>query len=268
MALIICPECGKEISDQAPACIHCGFPLSASKPTDAPLVAPIRSKKPLWIAFGIFCVLLALGACIAGYFLWYSPNYIPQQVTDYPCFVPLNGAEAKCQFTGTMLAGLPQGDGIYVFQGENQEWSYTGMISDEGILVNGSVENMPVIMDTPNGPYQTVYTGSIENDQLLDSYHVTDMPILCTCDHVEIIGFYTGTIYNQLPNGQGFFSYQDREKYFFYEGGWNNGNLSGKGSLECNIIEVHFAEVDRLGVYKGDVVDGVFCGNGTCASWV
>lgn len=27
MALIKCPECGKEISDKAPTCIHCGFPL-------------------------------------------------------------------------------------------------------------------------------------------------------------------------------------------------------------------------------------------------
>ena len=27
MALIRCPECGKEISDRASACIHCGFPL-------------------------------------------------------------------------------------------------------------------------------------------------------------------------------------------------------------------------------------------------
>lgn len=27
MALIKCPECGKEISDKALACIHCGFPL-------------------------------------------------------------------------------------------------------------------------------------------------------------------------------------------------------------------------------------------------
>ncbi len=27
MALIRCPECGKEISDKAPACIHCGYPL-------------------------------------------------------------------------------------------------------------------------------------------------------------------------------------------------------------------------------------------------
>lgn len=25
MALIKCPECGKEISDKAPACIHCGY---------------------------------------------------------------------------------------------------------------------------------------------------------------------------------------------------------------------------------------------------
>lgn len=31
MALIKCPECGKEISDKAPACIHCGFPLSLLK---------------------------------------------------------------------------------------------------------------------------------------------------------------------------------------------------------------------------------------------
>ena len=30
MALIKCPECGKEISDKAPSCIHCGFPLDAS----------------------------------------------------------------------------------------------------------------------------------------------------------------------------------------------------------------------------------------------
>ncbi len=27
MALITCPECGKEISDQAEACIHCGYPI-------------------------------------------------------------------------------------------------------------------------------------------------------------------------------------------------------------------------------------------------
>ena len=31
MALIKCPECGKDVSDRAPACIHCGCPLSEIK---------------------------------------------------------------------------------------------------------------------------------------------------------------------------------------------------------------------------------------------
>lgn len=30
MALIICPECGKEISDKSSNCIHCGFPIQSS----------------------------------------------------------------------------------------------------------------------------------------------------------------------------------------------------------------------------------------------
>lgn len=34
MALITCPHCGKSISDQAPACIHCGRP--AGKPSESP----------------------------------------------------------------------------------------------------------------------------------------------------------------------------------------------------------------------------------------
>ncbi|MCL2004049.1 MAG: zinc ribbon domain-containing protein [Oscillospiraceae bacterium] len=31
MALIQCPECTKEVSDKAPACIGCGYPLKAEK---------------------------------------------------------------------------------------------------------------------------------------------------------------------------------------------------------------------------------------------
>lgn len=27
MALMKCPECGKEVSDQSETCIHCGYPL-------------------------------------------------------------------------------------------------------------------------------------------------------------------------------------------------------------------------------------------------
>lgn len=31
MALIICPECKKTVSDKAPACIHCGFPMPKTR---------------------------------------------------------------------------------------------------------------------------------------------------------------------------------------------------------------------------------------------
>lgn len=31
MALIICPECGKEVSNQSDKCVHCGYPIHINK---------------------------------------------------------------------------------------------------------------------------------------------------------------------------------------------------------------------------------------------
>ncbi|WP_082814766.1 TM2 domain-containing protein [Collimonas fungivorans] len=50
MTLIACPECEAKISDQAPNCIHCGFPLakrnlqhaSSPSPAASPIPAPVR----------------------------------------------------------------------------------------------------------------------------------------------------------------------------------------------------------------------------------
>ena len=47
MALIHCPECGKEISDKAPACIHCGYPLSP--------VSPEQTEPDRFILFLSYC---------------------------------------------------------------------------------------------------------------------------------------------------------------------------------------------------------------------
>lgn len=57
MALIICPECGHQISDQAPLCPHCGCPMtpagtnsygqqSAQPQSAAPAQAPIYRRQP------------------------------------------------------------------------------------------------------------------------------------------------------------------------------------------------------------------------------
>jgi hypothetical protein len=41
MALINCPECGRQVSTEAPACPACGFPVAArSSPKPAPAPAP------------------------------------------------------------------------------------------------------------------------------------------------------------------------------------------------------------------------------------
>ena len=54
MALIYCKECGKQISDQAAACPHCGCPLGDSKV--APF-APNRSKYD-WLTTLLLCFFL------------------------------------------------------------------------------------------------------------------------------------------------------------------------------------------------------------------
>ena len=45
MALIICPECGKEISDQSKQCIHCGYPISE-------IITPHRTDERICIVNG------------------------------------------------------------------------------------------------------------------------------------------------------------------------------------------------------------------------
>ena len=43
MSLINCPECNKEVSDSAPSCIHCGYPLE--KESEPPVSKdPVATK--------------------------------------------------------------------------------------------------------------------------------------------------------------------------------------------------------------------------------
>ena len=72
MALINCPECGQEVSNLAPACIHCGYPLNEEQidtvsqqvdtPANKPKREPLAKKKKIIIA--ICCIALLL----IGYF--------------------------------------------------------------------------------------------------------------------------------------------------------------------------------------------------------
>lgn len=73
MALITCPECHQQISDQATACPNCGFPLSKDTNTTPPIepqtnntaVAKPRNKKKIVITVCVvLCVLLSALAAL------------------------------------------------------------------------------------------------------------------------------------------------------------------------------------------------------------
>ncbi len=72
MALIKCPECGKEISDTAKNCIHCGYALKEDNNTVQPqtvIIAPEKGKSAkkslnigvtIFLVFSIFFIILNL----------------------------------------------------------------------------------------------------------------------------------------------------------------------------------------------------------------
>ena len=86
MALIRCPECGREVSSKAPACPACGYPLQASDAfrTDPPPPAEPQTalQSPhLWgrvaMVLGAWLVtpwitklIVALAVCVLAYFMF------------------------------------------------------------------------------------------------------------------------------------------------------------------------------------------------------
>lgn len=62
MALIRCPDCGREVSDAAPACPQCGRP--SAQPAPPPLVQPADTPLEAWGCkyplYGVIVVLLVV----------------------------------------------------------------------------------------------------------------------------------------------------------------------------------------------------------------
>lgn len=70
VALISCPECGKQISDSTPSCPHCGYQLSANGAPSAPAPTKIGDISQNYavglsmLALGIFFLFAAVFAFI------------------------------------------------------------------------------------------------------------------------------------------------------------------------------------------------------------
>ena len=72
MALMTCPDCGKQISDRACACPGCGYPL-------CPPPLPPKHATGLWIGLGCLATLLiTFGlAAIIGLLIWIGLSVKP-----------------------------------------------------------------------------------------------------------------------------------------------------------------------------------------------
>ena len=60
MALVHCPECKKEVSNQATACLHCGYPLRAAVPTTSAAKGRKRGTGRLWLLLAVAVFLFVL----------------------------------------------------------------------------------------------------------------------------------------------------------------------------------------------------------------
>lgn len=104
MALITCPECGKQVSNQAPQCIHCGYPLQkaesapsqqaetlfyqsdsaneASFLTDAPAPkAPAQADSKRKMLIIAACIVMVIVAALIAHFATANPIRLPYGIT-------------------------------------------------------------------------------------------------------------------------------------------------------------------------------------------
>ena len=61
MALVSCPECGKEISDAARSCPHCGYPIAQEPQPQDMSPVPRKSKRSIIIAACVLALVAVVG---------------------------------------------------------------------------------------------------------------------------------------------------------------------------------------------------------------
>lgn len=111
MALIDCKECGKEISDKAKSCIHCGAPIESDRDKNLKGKANTKQKKKeLGLGKIILIIIIAFVAMI--YFAEKNRNAPPEEMLETAICETL--IKEKLQFPSTFnskdFLGVPMID--------------------------------------------------------------------------------------------------------------------------------------------------------------
>ena len=116
MALILCPECQKEISDQAVACPYCGFPTAnpnlQSKEIDGADVKDKNSKRESFEAAAkkkhgtLIAIITIVVLAIAGILIMNSINAAKdkREAEEAAAAALVAAQEAREQYVGNLLA--------------------------------------------------------------------------------------------------------------------------------------------------------------------
>ncbi len=167
MSLIKCDECGKEISDQAKNCPHCGFPIQKSQVSvevsqNSSNKRPKKKRKGLKVVFSIVAVFFIIGM-IGNIFggnedteipensneekIYLTDEEIPQMFSDPDSFkgkyVKLSGRvfsdpEVNKEFVGLQIWNNPENnERNFLVKAPQDNVEYT---SDSYVIVDGKIE--------------------------------------------------------------------------------------------------------------------------------
>ena len=129
MALIKCPECGKEISNKAPACVHCGYPLDNSdvidnkikeEVSDSSIIEEDKKNKKTIIKY---CLYGCAGAALVA-MLVFIVCYVKNNIIDKKYIPDITIDEIDWSITADTI----KGENYVVFKyTNNSEYTITSL---------------------------------------------------------------------------------------------------------------------------------------------
>lgn len=157
MALINCPECGKEVSDQSRECVHCGYPIpnkeqevqtSAVDQNSTNIQTSKRKNKPVLMSI--------VGVAVLIFVLILGTNVMDKSKKDSDY---LNQQIAKAQAETEILNSLEIQDGWE--WNEKDGYSYvTGRVKNNGTSTITYFEVYVDFLDDNNNVLNSDYTNS------------------------------------------------------------------------------------------------------------
>lgn len=125
MALIYCPECGKQISDMAPSCPYCGYVMQKTTAPDVVQQVEIHARSTdvgnfcQNITGGIIAIVVGIGLTIVGiittivtFLLGLPTLLVGMMIIGYGYMLCVGRAACECPYCGS-TGKITKGDRNY-----------------------------------------------------------------------------------------------------------------------------------------------------------